>query len=233
MFQSENQIIARLQAPFLPDEHEYMERFKLIYLRESAINQRLTKVLGRSGWSFSLVGTPNIFNGGIGGEDQMVTQAARLTIRIPMMYMGELTWTECYYENVGGDKLLNLGVGLAERMMNTVKSATTDALKRCAASMGVGLYLKELEKNSTLEDLPRYLETLGYVPDLKLAKALFFDKTGYKPASKDAAPDIKAASDAELKKRIDWKNKWGFNDYDLMTLNNFMIETYLEDEKKN
>lgn len=225
MLQTEKQIIARLQAPFLPDEHEYMERFQLIYLREAAINDRLTKVLGRSGWNFNLVGAPNIYTDSSG--EISVTQGARLTMKIPMrMGNGEydIAFQECHYENVGGDKLLKLGIDIAERVMNTIKGATTDSFKRCAASMGVGLYLKELPSKTTLDMLPNHLQALGYVPDLKLATVMFLKETGM--------PTAKSVTDEEynmqLKKRVDWKKSWGFNDYDMMTLNKFMIGTYNE-----
>lgn len=197
---------ARLRAPFHQDEHEVHERFNLIYLREPAINDRLTRVLGQANWSFTLLGEPVIH--GEGSDMPSVTQQARLSMRFERI---DGSTVETHYDNVGGDVLLSLGKTLNEKLMNTVKAAATDAFKRCAASGGVGLYLKTIG-DTKIDGLTRWMtDNLGYIPDLRAAKTALLAHIGYKK-------DDSEGSAVLLQELSQWRARHGFTDYDLMTI---------------
>ena len=208
---------ARLRAPFHLDEHEEHERFNLIYLREPAINDRLTRVMGQSNWSFQLLGEPKIH--GEGSDMPSVTQQARLTLRFTYP---DGSFTETSYDNVGGDVLLSLGKTLNEKLMNTVKAAATDAFKRCAASAGVGLYLKNIG-DTKINDLTSWMSNnLGYIPDIRAAKTNLLAHIGYKK-------DDSEASAVLLDELVAWRALKGFTDYDLMTIAPFIRNAWDDD----
>lgn len=97
------------------------------YLATEQVVSRLTEVLGMDGWSF------NVLREGRDGDTLWCV--GRLSVFFPAHVVEREQFGEC-------DTGKGMGVGDAR------KGAGSDALKKCASLVGVGLYLQE-------KDLPR------------------------------------------------------------------------------
>lgn len=230
---------ARLRAPFMPSEHYEHSFFNFIYIREPAIDDRLTRVLGLGNWGFEIVGEPKFVAEGepvvmrdSGKKDKynnVIFNSIPLSILegvnpteetivydIPcVMVHGRLSinlgsgWTS--FDNYGGDALLNLGKERGTQIMNTYKGAATDALKRVVRRVGMGLYLSGLPKGTNMTNLAdNVLVKIGYIPKLDMAKSKFLIASGL---TLETAKDVGA-----LALRRSFLDKWGFDDYDMQTL---------------
>jgi hypothetical protein len=115
--QQNEEIFALLAAPFRDEEVRSRNQGgrTLYYITASTVANRLDDVLGPAGWEFDL--TP-------WGDDALF---GTLSIRLP-----------------DGSVVRKMNVGGCADMAegdNDAKSAASDALKRCAALLGVGRYL--------------------------------------------------------------------------------------------
>jgi hypothetical protein len=110
----------RLEHPFRADQIKLKDDRP--YVEGAAVLQRLNDVLGTQNWSFVLVGEPQV-------------GSAEVTVR------GRLT------AEIHGRRVVREDIGAHERRRgavstgDTVKAAVTDAIKRCAHQLGVGLHL--------------------------------------------------------------------------------------------
>lgn len=116
-----------LRAPFAPAEHEFLNG--MAYITESAITTRIEQV--DPSWQF--------FVDAIVRHDGVVVVTARLIVL-------DVTRT-----NTGMAQITMRKDGQAEAN-EAEKSATTDALKRCARLFGVGRYLLDLP--ASVRDTP-------------------------------------------------------------------------------
>lgn len=239
---------ARLRAPFMPNEHYEHSFFDFIYIREPAIDDRLTRVLGLGNWSFEIVGEPKFIPEGepvamkdSGQKDKyqktiynaipvsLLPEGAdisqeHIVYDIPaVMVHGRLGinlgnhWT--YFDNYGGDALLNLGKERGTQLMNTYKGAATDALKRVVRRVGMGLYLSGMPKGTNMNNLAEnVLVKIGYIPKIELAKAKFLEGTGLAQAQWKDTNLV-----AERTKFLD---TYGFDDYDMQTILPTIIDVW-------
>lgn len=162
------EIVDKLMAPFPLGSHAIHAYHKFVYLKEFAISTRLTTVLGVGNWSKKIVsvqhfpaGPPYIKRGSdfvpatpTSTDGELATMPQGVQYDKPsVVVIGEMTvrfpdGTEATRSSVGGDSEVALGKEPATRLVNTIKAADTDLLKRLARQFGVGLYLTELSTAS-------------------------------------------------------------------------------------
>lgn len=160
------QHIEALYIPFSVSEHYFHNYWNFCYLKEEAINLRLTRVVGLN-WS-KRVTKQEWFSA---GPDVVNRDGALVTLPPPDLALGDdgeflqtqqrprnvihdkpLALVHGYVEicgirryEVGGDVDVNLGREPNTRRPNTTKAAYTDFLKRASRQFGIGLYLTELQ----------------------------------------------------------------------------------------
>lgn len=115
---------AILEYPFTPAQ--ILKKGDLDYVEGAAIIQRLNDALGFDGWSFTILETKQI-------EEEIIVRG-RLTIYS--------NGREIIKEQFGGATFTRTRDGgeIVSRA-DTMKSAVTDCLKKCATLCGVGLHL--------------------------------------------------------------------------------------------
>ncbi len=122
-------IYGQLCEPFA--EHETFKLKKggaeLTYITGEAVTTRLNTVLGENGWTFDIVEH--------GHDERHAWVLARLTVYFADQWVMRSQFGEC---------ATNAGMGLGDAR----KGAATDALKKCAATIGVGLYLSHKEEQA-------------------------------------------------------------------------------------
>lgn len=118
--------LAKLNEPFHPASHEFLQGNA--YIREDAITHRLESV--DPAWSFQVI--------------EIVTRANadKPTVTV----LGRMTVKNVVRENTGMASVVMSKSGKGEAN-EAEKSATTDALKRCARLFGIGRYLLSLPKD--------------------------------------------------------------------------------------
>jgi hypothetical protein len=159
-----------LYKPFSITEHEFHPYFNFVYLKEQAINKRLTEVFGNN-WSF----VPERYDWFEAGEscvkvagNLMELSKAELSGLISKnpdtgkynfnelevvhdipasIAHGKLTVNGVTRGGIGGDVDVSLGKEPNQRKINTIKASYTDLLKRLARMWGVGLYLTQVGKS--------------------------------------------------------------------------------------
>jgi hypothetical protein len=140
----------RLFEPFGLDQIEQHSYHKYFYLKEEAINHRLTEVFGDD-WGFELVGEPRIFKAGEFGELMGKDKVVKEDIAMVQVH-GRLITAGQHFDGIGASELVSLGGKFNEQLMNTIKAADTDAFKRVARKRGVGLFLTELSTSDVKID---------------------------------------------------------------------------------
>jgi hypothetical protein len=129
--------VQRLCEPFAAEDHEWLN--KNAYLREWAICERIEEI--DASWEFSVQSITREQNEGA----PTITVAATLTIQ------------GVSRSNTGMAFVVNRKDGGGEAN-EAEKSATTDALKRCARLFGIGRYLLKLGSVSNEAQLRAWLE---------------------------------------------------------------------------
>jgi hypothetical protein len=111
-----------------PFEVTHQDQRGMAYLKGGQVVTRLNQVLGFEGWDFQ------VLENGYIPESHEVWVHGRLTVRLP-----------------GGQTLIREQIGsllLNPKGVDNVKGAATDALKKCASLIGVGLYLASPEDDA-------------------------------------------------------------------------------------
>ena len=128
----QRELYARLAAPFDVTFTDVRGGVQLTYISGEQVVRRLNEVLGVAGWSFRILGH---------GVHQEADEAWALGELVAQV--GELTVVR---QQFGSQKIKRsrtsgtpLDVGF------DLKGAATDALKKCASWLGVGLYLSRRE----------------------------------------------------------------------------------------
>lgn len=168
---TDTEIAAALTAPFDPMEVDFRPGTGsqvLAYIDVTTAERRLTAVFGPLGWSFTW--DPLVISAG---------QARSKTSDPPphdvvWIVRGTLTIGESVHSDVG-DADAN----------ETTKAAVSDALKRCAAQIGIGAYLRDLRRmEARIENyaVPDHEKTRLRVTYLSMAPP-----AGYQPAQTNEA----------------------------------------------
>ena len=156
--------VLRLKAFFPIDQHEFLR--SMIYIREEAISNRLDEI--DPGWSFEVVA--------VDWRDPMhCVVTAALTVK------------GVRRENAGEN------YGAKKTAENVQKSATTDALKRCARLFGVGRYLLSAGDIKDARALKAWIWGKNYNPSTQLVGDLTTEAAQQPDAQPE--PEPPAASD--------------------------------------
>jgi hypothetical protein len=146
--------VEALGAPFPEDEIEFLPKatsggmaLGLPYIDARSVMRRLDAVVGPSGWSYDFELLRS--DGGQGTEDRPGSSVSRLPS--PVFVKGRLTVlgvTKCDAGEAGPED-------------EPLKSAVSDALKRCAVHFGIGRYLYYLPRTWAPFDAQkrRFIET--------------------------------------------------------------------------
>jgi hypothetical protein len=132
------ELYAALCAPFAEAETFTLAKggSDLTYITGEAVTTRLNTVLGVDGWTFEIVEQ--------GRDDAHAWVLGRLTAYFPNRSIARDQFGEC---------AVNKGMLVGDAR----KGAATDALKKCASLVGVGLYLSRKEEQTRKEERPAYL----------------------------------------------------------------------------
>jgi hypothetical protein len=129
-------LYSRLAAPF---DHTFKDTrggVELEYVTGEQVVSRLNEVLGPAGWSFT------VREHGINAEADECWALGRLTAHID--------GTTVLRDQFGSQKVKrSRASGNALDIGFDLKGAGTDALKKCASLLGVGLYLSKKEEQSS------------------------------------------------------------------------------------
>ena len=113
-----------LEYPFRSDQIKKKQGYE--YIESAAVIQRLNDAFGYDGWSFEIVDQKAI-------EDEVITRG-RLTVYGPSgEIVKEQYGTHSYARSKGTNEIVSRG--------QVMKASSTDALKKCASMVGVGLGL--------------------------------------------------------------------------------------------
>jgi hypothetical protein len=122
-----SQVAVLLEYPFRDDQVKAREKDGAPYIDGASVIQRLNDVLGPENWSFRLLGDPQQL------EDEAIVRG-RLIARIDGRIVVKEDFGAHEYARKRADKaIVSRG--------DTIKSAVTDCIKRCAHQLGVGLHL--------------------------------------------------------------------------------------------
>lgn len=168
------QMYADLSAPFDVTFTDTRGGVELTYITGEQAVSRLNEVLGFAGWSFRVV------EHGINIEADEVWVLAELT--------AEVNGKTITRQQFGSQKLKrSRQSGVPLDIGFDLKGATTDALKKCASLVGVGLYLSKKEQLvPQAQSGPRALPAVEGTPaceecGLELKETRFKDGTTWGP----------------------------------------------------
>lgn len=129
-------IYTALAAPFEVTHHDTRGGVELTYITGEQCTTRLNTVLGFWRWSFAVLAD------GINVEADEAWCRGRLTVRLD-------DGTEVVREQYGSQKIKrSRTTGAPLDIGFDLKGAATDALKKCASLIGVGLYLSVKEERA-------------------------------------------------------------------------------------
>lgn len=139
-------ILQSLSEPFPSEVERELKKgnARLTYIPVSEVITRLNKVLGVDMWSYEIINC---------GRDTLdpdyVVAQVRLTVNfVPTDTAPNITITR---DGIGGQKIKRTRNGDIVDLGDEMKGAVSDALKKAAQSLGVGIYLARSEEALYLE----------------------------------------------------------------------------------
>lgn len=138
-----NNTYTQLIEPFQPEMERTITKSgtQLTYIPISEVINRLNKVLGVKSWSFTVVSC---------ARDQIDPDFVVAHVRIGWHEVGE----QCVYrDGIGGQKIKRNKQGQIIDLGDECKGAISDALKKAAQTLGVGLYLARSEDAIEIESV--------------------------------------------------------------------------------
>lgn len=138
------EIIRQLSEPFAPEMERTMSKggTRLTYIPVSEVINRLNKVLGVDKWSFEII----VCNRDVIDPEYIVAHV-------------RLTWhadadrsTAICRDGYGGQKIKRTKQGDIVDLGDEMKGAVSDALKKAAQTLGVGLYLARSDEAMDIEE---------------------------------------------------------------------------------
>ncbi len=138
------EIIRQLSEPFAPEMERSMSKggTRLTYIPVSEVINRLNKVLGVDKWSFEII----VCNRDVIDPDYIVAHV-RLT-----WYADADRSTAISRDGYGGQKIKRTKQGDIVDLGDEMKGAVSDALKKAAQTLGVGLYLARSDEAMDIEE---------------------------------------------------------------------------------
>ena len=137
------EIIRQLSEPFAPEMERTMSKggTRLTYIPVSEVINRLNKVLGVDRWSFEII----VCNRDVIDPEYIVAHV-RLT------WHAEDRSASIYRDGYGGQKIKRTKQGDIVDLGDEMKGAVSDALKKAAQTLGVGLYLARSDEAMDIEE---------------------------------------------------------------------------------
>ena len=137
---------ASLSEPFSSDVERELKKggTYLVYIPISEVINRLNKVLGYDGWSYEIVKCERDAI-----DPDFIVAHVRMSI-----YPQADKFISIIRDGFGGQKIKRTKNGDIVDLGDEFKGAVSDALKKAAQSLGVGLYLARTEEAMALDDVP-------------------------------------------------------------------------------
>jgi hypothetical protein len=137
---------ASLNEPFSPDVERELKKggTYLVYIPVSEVINRLNKVLGYDGWSYEIVKCERDAI-----DPDFIVAHVRMSV-----YPQADRFVSITRDGFGGQKIKRTKNGDIVDLGDEFKGAVSDALKKAAQSIGVGLYLARTEEAMALDESP-------------------------------------------------------------------------------
>lgn len=128
-----------LTNPFPPEAERILRKggAALTYIPVSEVITRLNKVLGVDRWSFDIISCK---------RDELDPDYIVAHVRLTWYTGNPETWTSVDRDGYGGQKIKRTKSGEIVDLGDEMKGAVSDALKKAAQTLGVGLYLARSEE---------------------------------------------------------------------------------------
>lgn len=144
-----NEIMKQLADPFAPEMEKTMSKggTRLTYIPVSEVINRLNKVLGIDRWSFEVISC---------NRDAMDPEYIVAHIRFSWITTDKYTNADgpvITRDGIGGQKIKRTKAGDIVDLGDEMKGAVSDALKKAAQTLGVGLYLARSDDAMDAEDI--------------------------------------------------------------------------------
>lgn len=142
----------QLNEPFPPDVERELKKSGtyLTYIPVSEVITRLNKVLGFDGWSYEIIKCERDAH-----DPDFIVAHVRMRV-----YPHNDRFVEIVRDGFGGQKIKRTKQGDIVDLGDEFKGAVSDALKKAAQSLGVGLYLARTEEAMSLDDAPVSTQTV-------------------------------------------------------------------------
>jgi hypothetical protein len=131
-----NQTYSMLSEPFPPEMERELRKSgtSLTYIPVSEVITRLNKVIGVDSWSFEIISC---------GRDTL--DPDYIVAHIRMTWYSDAPFGHVTRDGIGGQKIKRTKNGDIVDLGDEMKGAVSDALKKAAQTLGVGLYLARSE----------------------------------------------------------------------------------------
>jgi hypothetical protein len=140
-----NNIIQQLAEPFPREMEKILKKggASLTYIPVSEVITRLNKVLGVNQWSFEIISC---------GRDSIDPDYIVAHVRLSWHTDATRPEATIYRDGYGGQKIKRTKQGEIVDLGDEFKGAVSDALKKAAQTLGVGLYLARSEEAIDIEE---------------------------------------------------------------------------------
>ena len=138
-----SQIQSELNEPFPKEVERQLKKSgaQLTYIPVSEVINRLNKVLGIDGWSYEIIKCERDAL-----DPEFIVAHVRMTVYTDSARCGSTT-----KDGFGGQKIKRTKQGEIVDLGDEFKGAVSDALKKAAQAIGVGLYLARTEEAMEIE----------------------------------------------------------------------------------
>lgn len=136
-----NNIYQQFSEPFPPEMEKTLSKSgtRLTYIPVSEVINRLNKVVGVDMWSFHINACRRDEI-----DPDFVTAHVTLTVNIGETFVSR--------DGIGGQKIKRTKTGDIVDLGDEMKGAVSDALKKAAQTLGIGLYLARSDEAMDIED---------------------------------------------------------------------------------
>ena len=150
--ETSSSIYPLLSEPFSPEMERELRKggASLTYIPVSEVITRLNKVIGVDSWSFEIIAC---------GRDTL--DPDYIVAHIRMTWYSDAPFGYVTRDGIGGQKIKRTKNGDIVDLGDEMKGAVSDALKKAAQTLGVGLYLARSEEAIYAES---YAETISPQP---------------------------------------------------------------------
>ena len=134
-------ILAELNEPFPPEMERELRKggTTLVYIPVSEVIARLNRIFGVYGWSSQIIKCDRDAL-----DPDFIVAHVRLTVSTD-------SWTKVQKDGFGGQKIKRTKQGEIVDLGDEFKGAVSDALKKAAQQLGIGLYLSRSDEALNME----------------------------------------------------------------------------------